>query len=399
MHKHFKILFVSPSVSRLFTGVYEVEKNLASEFVRKNNTVEIHGLIDEFSQQDLITWSPNKPILYKPFLVKKIGFNPVFLRNLNKSNADVGHIHSLWSYTTYALYKWSIINKKPYVLSANAYLFQTALNQSKFFKKLALKLGINKVIKNATCIHVNTRNEYSSVRALGYKNPISIISNGVQMPDLTINYSKPCWHNDPNAKNKKILLYLSRIHSQKGVDLLIESWKNLSHKNYLKDWHLVIVGFNNDLTTYEKKIISKIEQYNISKNITLLPGQFNESMKSCYFSSNAFILPSYNEGSSIAALNALAYSKPALITEGCNITDSFKNNAAIKIETNIESISRGILTLINMNDLEREILGKNARTFVEKFYSWDTISNKILELYNWLSDNKISPIPDTVILD
>jgi len=399
MHNKIKILFVSPSISRLFTGVYEVQKNLALEFIKKKNLIEIHGLIDDFTNQDLKSWLPIKPFLYKPFGFKKIGFNPFFLKNLNKSNADIGHIHSLWSYTTYALYKWSKNNNKPFILSVNAYLFDSALRQSKIIKKLALYLGIHKVIKHASCIHVNTINEYEAVRALGYTNPIAIIPNGVQLPNLNIEYASAPWHKNAYTKNKKILLYLSRIHPQKGIQLLVHSWKELRDSMFLNDWHLVIVGFQQDKSLFENTIIDMVAKYNLNNSVTMLSGQFDESMKACYSNCSGFILPSYNEGSSIAALNALAFSKPTLITNGCNITNVIDNGSAIGIETNIESIKNGILTLIEMSDSEREILGQKGRLFVEKNYTWESVSDQIFEIYSWLKSQRISPMPNSIIID
>lgn len=394
-----KILFVTPSVSRLFTGVYEVAKNLTLEFNKKNNIVEVHGLIDDFTQEDLHNWLPVKPILYKPFGFIKLGYNPTFITNLNLSNADIGHIHSLWSYTTFALYKWSKLNKKPYILSVNAYLFDSALRQSKLIKKIAFSIGISKVIMNASCIHVNTLNEYNAVRALGYKNPIAIIANGVLLPNLNVIYTKLPWQSYPTTKNKKILLYLSRIHQQKGIDLLIESWNQLSISNSLKDWHLVIVGFQKNRSIFENKIVDIISNYKLHNTVTILLGQFEESMKACYSNCSAFILPSYNEGSSIAALNALAFSKPALITKGCNITNVFENESAIEIDTNINSIKNGILSLIDMTDIDRENLGKKGRELVENNYTWEITSTKILEIYNWIINPEKNSIPKTVIKD
>jgi poly(glycerol-phosphate) alpha-glucosyltransferase len=399
MYNKIKILFVSPSISRLFTGVYEVQKNLALEFIKKKNLIEIHGLIDDFTNQDLKSWLPIKPFLYKPFGFKKIGFNPFFLKNLNKSNADIGHIHSLWSYTTYALYKWSKKNNKPYLLSVNAYLFDSALSQSKIIKKLALYLGIRKVIKHASCIHVNTMNEYEAVRALGYTNPISIISNGVQLPNLNNDHLSSPWLKIENTKNKKILLYLSRIHPQKGIQLLVDSWKELRDSMLLSDWHLVIVGFQKEKSLFENTIIDMVDNYNLNNSVTMLSGQFDESMKACYSHCSGFILPSFNEGSSIAALNALAFSKPTVITNGCNITNAIENGSAIGIETNIESIKNGILTLIEMTDSERENLGQKGRLLVEENYTWESVSDQFFEIYSWLMNERIYPMPKSIIID
>lgn len=394
-----KIIFVSPSISRLYTGVYDVEKNLALEFMKKHFKVEVHGMYDEFTNQDLPNWLPIEPVIYMPYGPKKIGFNPFFLINLIKSKADVGHIHALWSFTAFALFLWSKINRKPYVLSVNAYLFKSALNQSRMIKNVALFVGIKKTIKSASCIHVNTENEYRAVRDLGYTNPITIIPNGVRLPDLSIEFGRAPWNSYIKTKDKRILLYLSRVHPQKGVDLLVNAWKELSDSGLLQNWHLVIVGLKNDNSRFENSILDLVEFNNLHESITLLPGQFDKYMNNCYSNCDAYVLPSFNEGTSIAALNALAFSKPTLITRGCNISKIFENDCAIEIEPLTESIKIGIITLINMNDEDRKVLGSKGREFVEMNYSWETVSSKILEVYLWLKGHEVTCVPNSVCID
>ena len=393
-----KVLFVTPSVSRLFTGIYEVEINIAKYLHKKGVDFEIHSLIDAYTNKDLKNWLPLKPILYESFGPKSLGYNPFFVFKLFKSSADVGHIHSLWSYTTFAMYRWSKICKKPYLYTVNAYLFDTALKQSGFKKKIALFFGLKNVIKNASCIQVNTLNEYHTVRSLGFKNPICLISNGVRLPNLNLNLLSP-WHSFKETQDKKILLYLSRIHPQKGINLLIEAWELLFNDSKLKEWHLIIVGFGENYSNYEYEISNSIILKNSCNAITILHGQYGELMDACYANCDAFILPSFNDGASIAALNALAFSKPSILTEGCNLSDSFSQNASIRIETNTLSIYKGIERLMAKTDLERLEMGANGRKLVEEKYSWEFISLKILEIYNWLKAGKIGKLPSTIILD
>ena len=398
INNNLKILYATPSVSRLYTGVYEVEKNLALELNNLGLLIIVHGMIDKYTKLDLPNWLPIKPIMYKIFGPKVIGYNYYYYKNLLNSGADVGHIHSLWSYTSYALYKWALSKKKPYLFTTNAYLFNSALKHSSFKKKIAMKLGFKNIIKYADCIQVNTISEYNSVRNLGFKNPICIISNGVQIPNLQYTILPP-WIKNKNLSDKKILLYLSRIHIQKGVDLLIEAWNKLYLNSKLKDWHLIIVGFSVYETPFESKIKKIVNEYNLNDCISLYPGQYDEMMQACYQNCSGFILPSYNEGTSIAALNALAYGKPAVITSGCNIVESFTRQAAIEIELTNDSIENGIIKLINMTNLERYNMGINGRILVEESYSWKSVSLKILEIYEWLNNKNGLSRPSTVIID
>jgi glycosyltransferase involved in cell wall biosynthesis len=395
-----KILYSTPSVSRLFTGIYEVEKNIALQLTKLDVDVEVHGMIDLYTYDDLPNWSPIKPILYEIMSPRILGYNSAYLKNLLASNAHVGHIHSLWSYTSYALYRWSQINKKPYLFTVNGYLYASALSHSSLKKSLAFNLGFDKVIKNAGCIQVNSVAEYNSVRKLGFNNPVCIISNGVNLPDLQSSVSVIApWSHDTNTSGKKIILYLSRIHPQKGINLLIDAWKMLALKSQLQDWHLVIVGFGKEESLFENHIRKVIKENRLNNSITLLHGQYDKQMEACYTHATGFILPSFNEGASIAALNALAFSKPAILTEGCNVVDAYAAGAAIKIETTAKSITEGMLLLINMPTKERIEMGVRGRLLVEDKYSWKSVTLKILEIYKWLNSKKQLATPSSVISD
>lgn len=393
-----KILYALPSLSRKFTGVYEVSKNLGLELHKLGIGVEVHSLIDEFTKDDSFSWIPIEPKLYSAMGLEKIGYNSTFLNGLIKSDSNVGHIHSLWSYTTIALYKWAINKNKPYLFTSNAYLFESALNNSKLKKIIARILIFDRIIHKAECIQVNTINEYQRVRKLGFKNPICVIPNGVNLPDLKVK-SMPPWHHNKETNNKKILLYLSRIHPQKGLDKLVDAWKELKGNQQIQDWHLVIVGFDFKNSSFESGIINFVKSNNLSSCITLLSGQFGKSMDACYANCDAFILPSYNEGSSIAALNAMAFSKPSLITPGCNIPNSFSTKSAIEIQANKDSIILGIIKLLSMSNEEKSLMGENARKLVEENFSWKFISLQIIDIYKWIQSRKLTEPPTTVILD
>jgi glycosyltransferase involved in cell wall biosynthesis len=393
-----KILFSTPSISRLYTGVFEVEKNIVINLLKQNISFEIHSLIDIYTYKDLHFWDSTTVFLYKTFGQEKYGLSFKLFRNVLKSNAEVGHIHSLWSFSSLALYLWSKFRKRPYLFSANAYLFDSALKRSRLKKKVAFFLCFRKIIESANCIQVNTVSEYNSVRSLGFKNPICVIPNGVSIPEIEVSNSIVPWGFDKNTRGKRILLFLSRIHPQKGINLLVEAWKQLYNLNSLDNWHLVIVGFNDKMTPFENELKYNIENHDVKNVITMLPGQYDEAMDICYQNCSGYILPSFNEGTSIAALNALAFSKPALLSEGCNIPDCYIRNAAIKIEATQTSIFNELIKFFDMNDLERKSIGEAGRRLVSESYSWDSVSSQILEIYKWINDKEKNPIPSSLYL-
>ena len=57
-----------------------------------------------------------------------------------------------------------------------------------------------------------------------------------------------------------------------------------------------------------------------------------------------------------------------------------QNKAGIVVETNCDSLSEGIKTLLEDNSLRTQI-AQNANTFVHKFYNIENIAASMIEIY------------------
>ena len=133
--------------------------------------------------------------------------------------------------------------------------------------------------------------------------------------------------------NNPYLLFLGRIHPKKGVDLLIRAYAEVLKTDKLKTTfpHLVIAGPGWD-TSYGRQMRHLIHIANAeipSENcklktvnqprihtIGMLEG---DSKWGAFHGCEAFILPSHQENFGIAVVEALACSKPVLISKKVNI--------------------------------------------------------------------------------
>lgn len=72
------------------------------------------------------------------------------------------------------------------------------------------------------------------------------------------------------------------------------------------------------------------------------------------------------------------------MTDGCNLPDAFLMNAAIRVETEPESIAQGLVRLFRMTPQERKIVGENGYRLVSEKYQWDKIAEDTLALFESL---------------
>ncbi len=383
--------FVAASVSRVSMGVFEVSRQLALHLQQENYRVNVFGLSDNYTLEDNCSWYPVQPTSFTPAFPKALGYSKEYLEKLLSTPADIAHLHVIWMYQSAMIYKWHRKYDKPYVTSVNGMLDPWIVKKSPIKKAIAKLFYENCALESCSCFHVNTKKEYNSVRELGLTNPICIINNGVTIPDLQRNYKDAPWKGKI-ANEKKILLYLSRVHPKKGLVNLMHAIAILKQKKSgeLDDWVLVIVGCLKD-GEHEKQLKEIAVQNGIEKYVQFLGTYFNEDMNACYFHSDAFILPSYSEGVPIAALNAWAFGKYSLLTPECNLPEGYANGISSKIEANPDSIADGLQVLFNKSDSELKKLGSEAHVFAKKEYSWNEMARKMSDVYRWLSLGGVAP--------
>jgi glycosyltransferase involved in cell wall biosynthesis len=169
----------------------------------------------------------------------------------------------------------------------------------------------------------------------------------------------------PHLQGKRFLLYLSRIHPKKGLDMLIEAFAKTS--NSQSDLQLVIAG--PDQVGWQGELQQLAEKYGISDKITWT-GMLKGDMKwGAYLSAEAFILPSHQENFGIVVAEALSCSLPVLISNKVNIWHEIaEDNAGLVVEDTVA----GCMELINcwqqMDNSNKAEMRSNAhRCFINRF--------------------------------
>ena len=147
-------------------------------------------------------------------------------------------------------------------------------------------------------------------------------------------------------KGRRVVLYLSRISPEKGLDELIPAWSAVIKKPSYSDALLVIAG--PDDRGYRSKIEDMVLRAGLEAHV-LLTGMVNGRNKFALISrADLFTLPSYSEGFSNALLENLAAGKPALITPGCNFPEVVEAGAGICVEPERNSLGEALMQLLDM---------------------------------------------------
>ncbi|ABM38481.1 glycosyltransferase [Polaromonas naphthalenivorans] len=129
---------------------------------------------------------------------------------------------------------------------------------------------------------------------------------------------------NPQLQNKRIALFLSRIHEKKGCDLLLDAFAQIGRQD--ERLHLVMAG--PDQTDWAAILKAQAENLGISRRITW-PGMLQGDDKwGAFYAAEVFCLPSHQENFGIVVAEALACGKPVLISNKVNIWREIESDAA-----------------------------------------------------------------------
>ncbi len=387
---HMKIGFLVSSVSREAGGLFQSVRGLAKSVACASASARIFGIRDERSAVDLQEWQPLSVETFRPQF-RAWGYSNQLVPALLGADLDILSTHGLWKYCSVASQRWHRRTGRPYIVHPEGMLESWALQNAKWKKRIAALLYEDRHLRGATCLRALCEAEAQSIRSYGMRNPICVIPNGIDLPELvessTLESESPVFRTF--AQGRRIFLYLGRLHPKKNVANLVRAWKQILdlHPSTRASWVLAIAGWSQ--RGYEQELKHLAGDLDTAAtpglaSIAFLGPRFGTEKNECYRACDAFIMPSLSEGLPIAVLEAWAYAKPVLMTPECNLPEGFGAGAALQIGTGPDEIAEGLKQVIEMSDDDRRAMGNRGRNLVETKFSWPRIGEQMRSVYEWV---------------
>lgn len=333
---------------------------------------------------------------------------------------DIAHIHTLWSPYVHKAARWCRCNRLPYVVSPHGSLTPWALRHKWWKKVPALLLYQYYDLLRADAFHVTAYSEEKDLRRLRLQQPIITAPLGAAALFNVGNVTAR-----PDAY--KNLLFISRIHPKKGLDLLVNAWATLSVA-VKKGWRLLIagpndIGYQEELLELAVKAGLNVEDWRDrlsfgKKNMTggsevgvaefsqhladsqaelIFTGPVYHQAKDFFYSiSDLFVLPSYSENFGVVVVDALAHGVPVITTKGTPWKELLGSDATLHaggrcgwwIDIGAESLANALAEAMSMTDENRTALGENGRKLVAEKYTWTAVGKKMAQGYQEVLDKR-----------
>jgi len=284
--------------------------------------------------------------------------------SLSVNDIDLIHLQHIWNPYIQVMAYWANKKKIPYIITPRGMLEPWILAQNPWKKKLGLFLYQKKAIQRAVCLHATAQMEADNIRALGFNNPIYIIPNGIDLSNVKESKKK---------YGTKKIVFLSRIHPKKGIEILLEAWRNCNTEG----WTLDLAG-NGD-AIYIENLSQSAQDL---KNVHFVGAMYEQSKWNFLQSADVMVLPTYSENFGIVVAEALAVGVPVITTTGTPWEDLESYNCGWWIDLSAENLISTLSIVFNMPLSILETMGNNGINLVKEKYDIQAIGKNMVELYN-----------------
>ena len=310
--------------------------------------------------------------------VRRNGF---FSALRERAGADtVIHDNGLWLPSNHAVVAAARTLNRPLVISPRGMLTPWAIKYRGFKKQMAWWLYQHRDLQCAKVLHATSSAEAEGFRRAGFRQPIAVVPNGVEMSAGTRNSKL-------ETRNSKLrtVLFLSRIHPVKGLIHLAEAWAELQPAG----WRVVVVG--DDAGGHRAQLETIIRQRQLTSQFEFLGPVHGEKKSELYQNADLFVLPSHTENFGIAIAEALSWGVPVITTRGTPWEELVSHRCGWWTDIGTGPLAEALREATALSDAQRREMGQRGRRLVEENYTWPAAAQKMAAVYRWMLGRAAKP--------
>lgn len=329
-------------------------------------------------------YSLDVPFLDYSLPIPKLDYR--FIRNLNKYNLDIVHIHSPFSLGVAGL-KYAKLHHIPCVATMHSQFkrdFKRALKSEMLANKFTYKL-MKVYNKCDLCFAVNKEVARIYFEEYHYKTMPRVLLNATDMEPVEDN-NKTYKELDKkyNIKwNVKVFLFVGRLNILKNILFIVDSLSVLKKQKPSLKFKMLFVGVGQD----EDKLKERIKELNLEKEV-LLVGKIEDRIElaSIYKRADLFLFPSVYDASSLVQIEAASQKTPGVFLKNTATSSTITDNVnGFLSDETIGAYSDKIIEAMENKELYKKV-SNNA--YYDLYRTWDKAVDEIYEIYKDLIDKK-----------
>jgi len=363
------ILQLTVSVDPSFGGPVEVVRTMSLELVKRGHSVRVVTLDDATSRH--VANFPVPTIGLGPSVGKYAYSTKLsgWVRD-NANRFDVAVLHGLWDYSSFGAWRGLRQAACPFVIFTHGMLdpyFRRGRFAKHLVKQVYWLVAIGRVLRSARYVLFTCEEEKLLARQAfrGYSYIPEIVPLGTDDIATGLTPAALPSRAGPSSGHEDYIVFLGRIHPKKGVDILIDAFRNI-HDRY-PDVALVIAGSGDP--SYVQSLVERAVAYGIGDRVSW-PGLVTGVQKARILSGAcAFVLPSHQENFGVAVVEALACAVPVLLSTKVNIwREVVSGGGGIAADDTVSATTSMLEAFLSKGRGDRDEMRRSARrTFEEKY--------------------------------
>jgi len=292
---------------------------------------------------------------------------------------SVVHDHGLWLPNNHAVAEAACERGIPRIVSPRGMLSRWSLQHRGWKKGLAWWFYQRRDLESANVLHATSKAEAQEFRAVGLRQPIAVIPNGVELPGR-----QPVARD--RVSDQRTVLFLGRIHPIKGLADLVEAWSILKPRG----WRAVMAG--HEEPDHRQELQLAIRKRGIERDFTFVGPVEGEAKWDLYRQADIFVLPSHSENFGIAIAEALTCGVPVITTHGTPWEDLATHRCGWWTEVGSEPLAVALREAMALEDDARREMGLRGHAWMEQDFSWQSVAIQLRSVYGWLLGMNSKPV-------
>jgi len=305
------------------------------------------------------------------------GLRTALLRRL--TNADVVHVHALWEDAQHQAALLCRRMRVPYVWLPQGMLDPWSLSQRWLRKRVMLQWRVRANLDGAAAMHYTSDVERELVAPLGLKPPAIVEPLGVDLAEFAELPPRGFLRaRHPEIGDRPIVLFLSRIHYKKGLDLLIPAFARACPRDEV----LVLAGPVAD--GYEHELRKMLARSGVERRTFFAGMLHGRDRLAAMVDADVFVLPSYQENFGIVVAEAMGVGCPVVISDQVNIhREVTAAGAGRVVPTQVEPLVSAIRATLDDREASNRMVAQGRRLVAER-YDWNRIAERWVGHYQRL---------------
>lgn len=374
------ILHVIPYLNPKQGGEVAMCTGLAEQCLRRGHTITI-ATTDNDYDGPYLTSLEEKGIKIVPFHctvnLRDFLVSPQMKRwfDTTVTDFDLIHIHAFRSYQCVVAYQYAMKYGIPYVVQAHGSVLP-------FFQKHLLKQAYDlawgrSVLRDASgLIAINEMEERQYLEMGVDQKQITIIPNALDIREYQTLPARGRFREKFGIpEDRKIILFLGRLHRIKGLNLLIDAFSDLAGD--LEECLLVLVGPDGG---YRQSVQRQAAKAGLTDRVVFTGPLYGEDKLGAYVDADVYVLPSLYEIFSLTVLEACLCETPVIVTDRCGLSAFLRKNGGCVVSYDRAALAGAICRELNMAPEERDRI-KRLKHEVETWFSYNRVTDLFEDLY------------------